>query len=135
MHLLRRLLIRLLKLIPLLVLLTVPAVAEAHDYVQAVRLGVHTSSRSLSTHCNAVDWSGSLAVGCRSSADQVVLTYRFALEKDAGPVDWHVHFAYRTAHVSAQASRSGTRFTVTVRSAGVARFDVSRVVIGYYTHG
>jgi hypothetical protein len=64
----------------------------------------------------------------------VVLQYRFTVAKDAGPVDCHVHFAYRTSHVTAQTTRSGHKVVVTVRSTGAARFDVSRVVIGYYTY-
>lgn len=101
--------------------------------MQGIRFGDQTSSRSLSGHCKAADLLGNLSVSCGSSSDRAVLRYRFTVASNAGPVDWHVHFAYRSSHVTTQAARSGTKVVVTVRSTGVARFDVSKVVIGYYT--
>jgi hypothetical protein len=125
-------LIRLLAILSAVFVLAVPAVADAHSYVLAIRHG-SAATRTLTRGCTA-SGHDELTIRCSSSSDSALLRYRFVVPTNAGPVYWHVHFGWFTRRVQIQKTSSGKVVTISVRAAGVVRFQVDLVVIGYYRH-
>jgi hypothetical protein len=106
-------------------------VPKHSHYAGQTRLGVQTSSRTVSGSCSTSAGLLDLVMKCDDSDGKARAKYTFTLPKKAGSVTWQVNGAHRGATTSVKRV-SDTQFRVTVTQGDAGLSDILSVTIEYY---